>query len=277
MGATFPLTLDATFSQANWGIDGATFPQVTSEVATPQTLTLSWRVTTPVLTSALRQLKPNQEQVDVLQTDDGGFVAVDRANGGNTWTLSPPGKRRPLRQAGTYHVQRYEEDLVSQDVGEWDVEVEFVPAANRTDSPTIDEPVSGATFPWTFDQAFERRSDNAWGFTTPLGEFWTDRVDAEFLGQGDDGVRRFELEARLRFDEAHSFEAAYARLGGARVRTIPDESNLAVDDTNGDATVTINSPDKAVVPDGDYVIPEPWESERLTEAYQNVRFTVAQT
>lgn len=276
MGATFPLVFDATFTQEDWAIDGTTFPQVTAETATSTSLTLSWRVTTPVLTSALRPLKPNQGQVDTLATDEGGFVAVDRANGGNTWELRPPGKRRPLRQVGDYHVRRYEEDLVSQDVGEWTVEIEFVPADNRADSPSIAEALNGATFPIVFPAAFGDGRDAEWKFETRLGSIVTNRVDAEFLGTGDNGVRRFEITARLTFKQSHAFEAAFARVGGARVRQIPDASNVAVDDTDGDATVTVNAPDNAVVADGEYVVTG-WESVRINDAYQSVSFTVAQS
>jgi len=277
MGVAFPVVFDATFSQENWKIDGSSFPQVQTEVVTPTTLTLQWRVTTGVLTATVRPLKSDEGKVDILRTDDGGFTAVDRANGDNTYTLTPPGKRRPLRFERDHHVNRYEEDLISQDVGEWSVEVEFIKALNRTDSNVQDRPVGGATFPMVFDASFERRSDAAWGFTTPSSVFWTDRVDAEFLGTGKGGVERFELTARLTFNEAHTFESDYARLAGGRVRDIPDATNLAVDDTEGDATLTIDSPDTAVVSDGDYVIVEPWESRRISEAYQELDMVIAGT
>jgi len=279
MGATFPLIFDATFSQENWIVDGSSFGQVQSEIVTPTTLTLQWRVTTAVLTDALRPLKSDEGKVNILRTDDGGFTAVDRANGGNTFELEPPERRKPLRQTRDYHVNRYEEDLISQDVGEWDVEVEFAKAANRTDGDTGPPPADGAGFPWTFDQAFTRadESDGKWILTTPANTLYTDRVDADFLGTGKDGVKRFELTVRLDFSQSQIFESEYAKLAGGRVRDIPDATNVAVDDTSGSATLTIKSPVNAVVPAGKYVIIEPWESTRISEAYQSISTTVAKT
>jgi len=274
----FPWTFDSKFAPIDdWQVAGLAVPSQQSEVVTPTTLTLRWRVTTDVLTNKLRPLKSDEGKVDILRTDDGGFTAVDRANGDNTYTLRPPDRRQPLRFKRDYHVNRYEEDLISQDVGEWSVEVEFIKSSNRTDSNVQDRPVGGATFPMVFDATFERRSSAGWGFTTPSSIFWTDRVDAEFLGTGEDGVERFELTARLTFGEAHTFESDYPKLAGGRVRDIPDATNLAVDDTGGAATLTIDSPDTAVISDGEYVIIEPWESTRLSEAYQSLSMTIAST
>jgi hypothetical protein len=276
MGASFPLTFDATFApQPSWWIDGQPIERATSESATNRTLTLSFRVTTADLDAYLRPLKPDEGKVDTVGTDDGGYRSIDRAGGDNTYLLTPPTRRQPLRQEATYHVARYEESLISQTTDEWDVEIEFVRARDRTDTATVDQPATGAAFDWTFDQAFTRRTPATWGFTTPNGELSSDRVSADVLGTGDGGVRRFDVEARLTFVQARAFETSYARLGGGRVRDIPDAPNVAVDDTDDDAvTVDINSPADAAVASGAYVVSE-WDSERLTDAYQRVSMTVA--
>jgi len=262
MGASFPLTFDAVFEpQAVWWIDGDPIPRQTSETATDRTLTLSWRVTTAKLESVLRPLKPDEGKVDTIGTDDGGYRSVDRAGGDNTYTLDPPDPRAPLRQATTtWHVNRYEEALISQAVGEWEVEIEFVRAENRTDTPSLSQ--SPAT--------------DEWGITTRNGTIATGRVDADVLGTGEGAVERFEIETRLTFEQAHVFEAALARLGAARIRTIPDAPNVAVDDSTTDAaTVTLDTPDsQTVVSDGDYLVTD-WDSERITDAYQRVSMTVA--
>lgn len=276
MGASFPWTFDQSFDpQPSWWIDGVPVNRIISEEATNRTLTLTWRVTTDTLTTTLRPLKTDEGKVETIGTDDGGFRAVDRSNGANTYTLTPPTRRLPLRQEQTVHVLRYEETLVSQDTDEWDVTVEFVRSEERTDTPTIDQPATGAAFAWTFSQAFERRTPATWGFDTPRGELSSDRVSADLLGTGEGGVKRFEVEARLTTAQTHAFEAAYARLGGGRVRTIPDAPNVAVDDTTDDAvTVDVNSPADAAVSSGAYVVAE-WSSERLTDAFQNVSMTLA--
>jgi hypothetical protein len=244
-----------------WLVDSEFIGQVTDETRTTQTLSLTTRVQSDVLTSILRPLKSNEGQVDVLPTDDGGFTGVDRADGKNTFSFTPPVRRQKLRQSGDYHVDRYEEDLVAQTVSEFDVELNLLADANRTDSPSISE----------------TPASDEWGLTTRFGEIATGRVDAEFLGTGEGGVERFELTARLTFEQARVFEAAVSLLSAVRVREIPDNTNIAVDDTDNDAnTLTVNAPNnQSVVSDGDYVVTE-WESTRLSEAYQSVTMTIAQ-
>jgi hypothetical protein len=270
---TFPQSLEPN---ANWLIDGDPVPRAISEVATPTTLTLTFRVTTDVLTSTLRPLKSDEGKVAVLDTDDGGFRAVDRANGGNTYTLTPPSARTPLRFERDYHVNRYEENLVSQEVGEWTVEVEFIKSANRTDTATAAEALNGQAFPAVFDWTFGDR-DAEWKFTTSNGSIVTNRVDAEFLGTGESGVEQFELTTRLTFAQARVLETALSRVRGVRVRQIPDAPNVAVDDTDGDAaTVDINAPGGGVVTDGAYVVRE-YDAERISDAYNQVSLTIATT
>lgn len=247
---------------ADYTIGGTATGQLIAEIATHTTLTLAFRVQTATLSTTFRPLKPNEGKVNILTLDDGGYVAIDRADGNNTVTITPPPRRTPLRQSGDYHVRRYEEQLVSQEVGEWTVEIEFVKDADRTDTPSISETAAA----------------DEWGFTTRYGTIATDRVDADFLGTGSDGVERYELTTRLTFAQAHAFEAALSLLSGTRVRAIPDAPNVIVDDTAADAnTLTVDAPDgQTIVADDDYVVTA-WESERITEAYQTVTMTLAQT
>ena len=278
MGATFPWTFPAVFEpQPQWWIDGQAVPTVTAETATHRTLTLVFRVETSILTDVLRPLKADQGKVTTLPNDDGGFVAVDRANGANTFTVTPPDRREPLRQTGTYHVNRYEEELVSQDLGEWDVEVEFIRASDRSDSPSITEALNGQAFPAAFPWTFGPR-DSEWSIETRYGTLVTNRVDAEFLGTGENGVRQFELTTRLEMEQAHALEAALSQLEGTRVKEIPDAPNVAVDDsTDESATVRVNSPaSDDVVADGRYVV-FAFESTRLNDRFQRVSVTIAET
>lgn len=245
----------------NWIIAGNDLPTTPDESATDTTLSLSARVQSSRI-DKFRPLKSDQGKLTILDSDDGGYVAVDRADGSNTFNVIPPLSRRPLRQSLDYHVEDYEETLVSQSVDEFDVELELVRSQNRTDTPSISE----------------SRGSGEWAFDTRLGQITTDRVDAEFIGRGGDGVKRFELIVRFDFNQSHAFEAALSRLGGVRVREIPDASNQAVDETNDNAaTVNITSPVSSdVVPDGDYVVTE-WDSTRITDAYQEITFVVAET
>jgi len=256
----FPWTFDATFDpNPNWLLDGEPIPRATDETATQEGVSLTFRVTTSVLENRLRPLKADEGKVAVLPTDDGGFVSVDRANGDNSFQFRPPTTREPLRERGTYHVDRYEESLVSQDVGEWTVELELSKADNRTDSPSLSQSPAA----------------DEWGFTTRFGTIATGRVDAELVGTGEGGVERYELITRLTFEQAHVFEAALSLLNGTRIRERPDTTNVVEDATSGDAnTLTVDAPDgQSTVADGDYVVTE-WTSERLNDAYQSLEWVM---
>lgn len=255
--SSFPLVFPFTFTNTNWQLDGDSLTAPTTEVATHQSLVLGFRVSTSTLTSTFRPLKANEGQLSMLRTDGGGYRVVDRAGGDNTYTLSPPARRQPLRYEGEYHVRRYEESLVSQAVNEWDVEIEFVPSTNRADSPSASALIGA----------------NEWGFNTRYGTLATPHVDAEFLGTGRGGAERFELLIRFGFDEAHVYEAALAQLEAARVRQIVDAPNKVVDDTGGSNTITVTSPVGSEVPDGDYIALD-FESERLNDGFQAVTTTI---
>jgi hypothetical protein len=271
---------DITIGLENWSLAGKPLKTPTSESATDTSLSIVFRVESSTLNDTLRPLKSDQGKAKLLRTDDGGFTVVDRANGGNTFNVIPPINRQPLRQQSEYHVESYEESLVSQTVDEWDVELELLRTSNRTDSPSINQAAGGATFDWTFPQAFTSNFGDGlgWEFETRYGRIATERVDAEVIGRGEGGVRRFEITARLTKDQSHSFEAALSRLGGTRVRDIPDATNLAVDDTDDDAaTLYINAPvANTIVSDGEYVVQE-WQSRRLNDGFQEIEFVIAET
>lgn len=259
--STFPWTFPQTFSGSpDWQIAGSSIGAPTTELATHRSLILGFRVSTSTLTTVFRPLKPNEGQLTILQTDSGGYRVIDRASGDNTFTLTPPARRDPLRYEGEYHVRRYEESLVSQAVNEWDIEIEFVPTENRSDSPS----------------ASASAAADEWGFQTRYGTLATPHVDAEFLGTGRDGVERFELVVRFGFDEAHVFEAALSHLEAARIRQIVDAPNEAVDDTNGDNTLTLTTPSGSTVSDGEYLVTE-FESRRLNDEWQEVTTRIAPT
>ena len=304
-GLTYGGAYGGTYGTQDGGTYGTGYPTyefngqnvatLTGETATHRTLTLTWRVQTNILLDRLRTAKTDEGQISVLAMDDGGFTTVDRAGGKNTFHLSPPDRRQPLRKPGTYHVSRYEETLVSQSVDEWDVEIEFTRDTDRSDSPsiTIREQVpdpeinSGGSYGeqsgLTYGGANGGTYGNSlgddvppewWSIGTRYGTVATRRVDAEFLGTGADGVERFELAARFTKRQAHVFEAALSRLDGVRVREVTDGTNIAVDDTAGDAnTVVVRSPTEEVVSSGEYVVMS-WESERLNDAYQELRVEI---
>jgi hypothetical protein len=262
-GATLGTTSGATLGTVAtepYLIDGQQAGELTSEAATYRTLSLSFRVTTARLEQVFRPLKPDEGKVDTVTTDTGGYRAVDRADGANTFSLDPPPRRQPLRRTGDVHVASYEEDLVSQAVGEFQVDIEFVRARERTDTASISQTAAS----------------DEWGLTTVNGTIATGRVDADLLGTGRDGVERFEILARLTFEQALAWETAVSQQAGVRVKSIPDAPNVVRDDTSSDTnTITVDAPDsQSVVSDGDYVVLE-WETERLNDAFQEYTIEVA--
>jgi len=245
--------------QSQWQIDGTPVRTVTAEVKENDVLSLTLRVERSVFEQTIRPLKSDEGKVNTLTTDDGGYVAIDRADGDNTYNITPHIDRYSLRRKGIYHVARYEERVIEQTGDEWDVELELTPDADRTDAPSISQTPASDEF----------------GLATRYGEIATDSVDAQLEGTGQQGVERIELTTRLTFDQAHVFEAALSRIGGTRIKEVPDATNTARDETDDDAnTLTITSPDQDTISDGDYAVLE-WESERLNDAYQQVSFTVA--
>jgi hypothetical protein len=229
------------------GVDAGTN---TSESATWQELQLSFRVTKSKLNTVFRPLEPNAEKVETLDTDTGGFTIKDRSSGtNNTHSVTPPSSRQPLRQAGDYHVVGYQDEQVSQDVNEFDVSVTFL----RTSPKSTTGLGLAETGPWEL--------------TVTEGTIGTNRVSAQLLSRGEDGVEKYELNTILTVTQAQAIEQSLARLNGYRVRTIADDTNLAVDDSGGRATVTVDTtPDTTVVPTGEYAV-ESWETQRLNDAY----------
>jgi hypothetical protein len=239
-------------------INGTDAGENTSESATWQELQLSFRVTKSRLDTVFRPLEPNAEKVETLETDTGGFTVKDRSAGtDNTHTITPPSSRQPLRQAGDYHVIGYEDEQVSQDVNEFDVTLTLL----RTDAKTLT--TLGLT------------QTGNWELTVSEGTIGTNRISAELLSRGEDGVEKYELTAILTVTQAQAIEQSLARLNGYRVREIADSTNLAVDDSAGRATVDIDAtPDTTVVPTGGYAC-ESWETTRLNDAYAETSLTIA--
>lgn len=265
-----------------WLLEGEPLPEVIDEVATHRGVAFTFRASTQTLLDRLRKLKDDEDKVTVLVDDGGGYSSVERADGGNTFTLDPPERRRPLRRAGSAHVRSYEENLVSAEVGEWDVTVDFVHSGHRTDRPviTVDEQTTDDGIEVSFTVPGTLGTGSWWALSTRYDELRSSRVSADLVGTGEDGVERVELQATLSFEQAHMLEAALARLDGARVQSVPDAPNTPRDETaDGGNTLTITPPDDTpenVISAGDHVvIGGTFESTRLNDAWQNVSFEVA--
>jgi len=260
-GATLGGTAGGTLGtrETRYPLRGFPIGETTSETATTRTLTLSLRVRTGKPLQRVRELKTDEGKLSVLTTGDGGYQTVDRADGANTFTLTPPPRRRPLRRATEYHVASYDEELVSSDLGEFDVEIEFVASETRRDTNSIDETPAADEF----------------GLTTRYGTIAAD-ARADLLGTGRNGVEKYELVATLTFKQATAFVSAVNRLAATRVQTVADGTNRIRDESSDDAaTLTIDAPGgQDTVPDSTYVVVD-WSTTRLNDAFEEVSLTVA--
>jgi len=271
-GATLGTASGGTLGtrNADWLIDGQRIPDAITEVVTPGRTDLTFRVDRATLIQYLRPLRSNEGQYKRLQSGDGGYTTVDTAAGANTYTFEPPAKREPLRRETPVHVDRYEEELVAQSTDKWDVALDLVPAATRTDDATIalDEqtPSGGSTLP-----------SGWWEFDTTNGPLALppSRVSADISGVGDTGVDRVQLTLTLTFAQAHVAETALKRARGTRVRQIEDGTNRPLDETGDDAnTLDVTSPTPDVIASQSYVVVDGFDSERLNEGFQRFDVTL---
>jgi len=244
---------------ANWQIDGDGITSITEEVRTWDSLKLTFRTDASVVTSTLRALDGEAGKVDVLEASDGGYIAVDRADGGNTYTLVPPITRLPLRVEGDFHVDEYDEEVVDQQGDRYDVSLTFVPDADRETSNGLSE--TAATGEWLF--------------TFDTGSIATAKVSAEDLaGIGKGGTTGKRLSLLLDKEQATVIEESASKQAAVRTREVPDGSNVSEDNSAGDEnTVTVTSPDTDTFADGDYVVQE-WETTMLNDDFQRVRLTL---
>jgi len=297
-GATLGGATGGTLGTAvdEWQIGTLVAADRIAETATPARLTLTFRVSRADLLSVFRPLKSDEGKYRVFADDSGGYRAVDTAGGANTYRLSPPASRRPLRRDVDIHIDRYEEELVETTGDEWDVTLELVPAASRSDIGRVglpeQVPAVESTGGTLGDAAGFTLGGEAgatlgtattlpldwWGFESVNGTIATDRVDADVTGVGEGGVDRATLTLKLTFDQAYALETALAQNRGTRVRTIEDGTNRAVDETaDGSNTLTITSPDEDTLPSGEYVVVEPFESTRLNDSWQVVELEIVPT
>lgn len=245
-----------------WRIGGQIIGSTLEEIATFRGLEITVRCTRGQLIDTLRALEPDAGKVDVLPKSDGSFVAVDRADGNNSFDFDPPDARKPLRESLTYLVKAYDEELIETAGDEYDVTLELVRPSARDEDP--DDTLS--------DDPGRATSDD-WVFEIDRGDVVTDRVAGELLGSGAAGVERVRLLATMTAAQALVFEASLAWLDGMRVRDIADGENRVVDETRdaalGRNTIELTSPDGGLVNTTTWVASE-WASRRINDSYQRI-------
>jgi len=267
-GFTYGTVNGATYGTDDGGLWGQPFrrwvlgknpvAELIEETRTWDTLTLVFRSDRATVINQLRPLDSDAGKVEVLERSDGGFDAIDRADGRNTYQITPPAGRIPPRLAGDYLVDEYEEEVVDQQGKQFRVTVTLVPDQDRdTDSHYAETPSGGD---WKFD------------FST--GTIATPRVRADVGGGASKGTQAKRLRLILTDKQVQVLEESASLLNAVRIREVPDGANVAEDNSPGDQnTVTVASPNENVFESGEYVVDE-WETVMQNDRFHKVTLTV---
>lgn len=249
--------LDLQLESSVWIIGGTLVEEIVEETRTWDKLTLTFRAGEQQVNSNFRPLDQEAGKLDILEKSNGGFIALDRVDGDNTYQLTPPRGRRPPRLSGTFFVDEYNEEVVDQQGNEYQVTISFIPDGPRTTDSGYTETVD--TGEWEFD--FE------------TGTVATRRVNAEVGSSAASGTRNKRLQLILTDQQVQVLEESATRLNAVRVREVPDGKNIAEDNSAGDRnTVTISSPNEQVFESGDYVV-QTWETVMQNDDWHRVSVT----
>ena len=244
-----------------WRVGGMQLREIVEETRSWDSLTLTFRADKQLVTNRLRPLDQEAGKLDILETADGGYIAVDRVDGANTYQLNPPTGRQPPRLAGTFLVNEYSEEVVDQQGGEYQATVTLVPDGPRTTDSGYTETVGSGE--WEFD--FE------------TGTIATRRVNAGVGSSASSGTRDKRLQLILTDMQVQVLEESATALNAARVREVPDGKNIAEDNSPGDRnTVAVASPNEDVFESGDYVV-QSWETTMQNDDWHRVSVTLKES
>lgn len=253
-----PIDTNAIDNVPFWRVGGLQLRELLNETRTWETLTLEFRSNRDHVLSRLRPLDTDAGKLELLERSDGGFVAVDRVDGSNTFEVAPPTGRIPPRIAGDYLVDEYNEEIVDQQGNEYRVTVSLIPDEDRNTN-------SGYT---------ETAGAGEWEFDFYTGTIATTRVHSELGTSGGSGTKSKRLTLILDADQVQVLEESASFLNAVRTREVPDGENVSEDNSPGDRnTVTVASPDEDVLESGDYVVQE-WKSEMQNDRFQRVSLTL---
>lgn len=238
--------------------DGIGFVDNVEEIRTFDALELSGHTTLEAVRETLRPLRENAGSFDIRDRSDGGFVAIDTADGDNTHTISAPDDRRPLRMQKKWLVADYDEEMLDTQGERYEVELELIPQeSKRQYSGLSDE---------------ERDPEVHWLFEFEAADMATPAVSAEILESHSDGVEAVGLDMELYQPQVRKLEESCRRLAAVDVVEQFDGGNRAKDQSPGEVnTVWMEPPeggDKTVDP-GWYVV-EDYEVEWTDELFYHV-------
>ena len=246
-----------------WAIN-AQFPiPATEEIRTHDELSLTMRAKKQQVTDVLRPLfDASSGEVDVITKSGGSFEAFDTSQSGNQFTITPAHRQRPTRIPRDYLVDGYDEQIVDQEGGEYEVTVDFIP--ERTREP--DEEYEGR------DEAdhqpiFEERQEGEWQFVLNHGTIATKSITKD-IERGDDEI---DLTMIMDSKQTQTFEESASYVEGITEREIPDGDNKWDDDSpNNRNTAYIVPPEESegVFDEGNYRITG-WTTRRINyESYE---------
>ena len=243
-----------------WVINGNQLYELQEEVRTWQNLILTFRAQKEIVKDRFRPLFSDAGQVDVIESIDGGFDAVDRAGGDNEFDVQSPFGREQVRPVEQLYLEDYSEAAVGRDGDFWEVEMELV-----ADQEKLYDNVYG-----TFDGSLpnEEPAVNQWYFEFEEGSFNTSRVTADVDRSHSGSIEEAELEIFLLTEEVRILEENLGLLAATNLREVPDGKNVMVDESSGSRnTVVIDSPaDAEDVVEGTFVVDE-WEVEFNLASY----------
>jgi hypothetical protein len=246
---------------SDWQIDGSTVSITVDETLTPTGVTLVWRSADSEAEAHLRPLEDHAGKVTRQVDADGSFVAVDTANGSNTYSLSPHPSRSVVHTGGSFLVSKYEERNLDREASAVEVEVDFVRGGSRSETAS-DLTQSAAASQWLFS------------FTT--GTVATKRVESD-LGSGPrkDGVGGNRIRAIFTASQSRALAEGPNRPDAVQVREFHDGPNDAVDNSPSRNLVSVSSPSGAtsILAGGQYIVAD-WELEYLNDDHYRADMTL---
>lgn len=255
---------EANIVAESYLLDNQRSPTLVSETRTPQTLSLTLRVSEATRANVLAPLRSAAGKLDTLVAADGSFRTLDRSQSGNTLTVTPPSARQPPRTKREYLVAGYSERPLDQGSGSHEVTLDLRAASNREpDAQAVDE----------------TRASDEWALDTRAGQIATHRVATDRESGMDTSAETESLTLILTPGQTATLEAAASRIGAVAVREVPDGPNSYDDNSTSPTnanTITLTTPDgTSPMSGGDYVVVE-WSTEWLSAAAYRVQLTLGQ-
>ncbi len=219
-----------------WTIAGERLDYV-SERRTAREIEWGFRVGQTELV-ALQPLLDAAGKVSLVERIDGGFEAVDRANGDATFAGLAPTERASVRPVDTWLIREYDVEYLSSDGQEQFVTIVAAPIREKTGASSNPFSTIGTPTRLTNDP-------NQWFFEFEYGDILTSQVTSNLTSANDAQVQVYSIELIVSPVEVRRIEESCGKSGAVTVREIVDGANFPVVDTTGANRVTITPPTSA--------------------------------